>query len=96
MLFENFIKGVFFLCSMQKEIEKIELEVIERIYKLFLEKYSGNKSAFSRVSACRESTIRRIFRHEQGITLNLLLRMAKALDTTVSDLMDGLTIKNEE
>jgi hypothetical protein len=95
MWFKSFIKEVFFLCQMQKEIEKIELEVVERIYKLFLEKYSGNKSAFSRVSACRESTIRRIFRHEQGITINLLLRMAKALDTTVSDLMKDLYIEKE-
>ena len=58
---------------MQKQLEKIEIELAQRIYKLFLIKFDGNKSAFARASMCNETTIRRIFRNEQGITFNLLL-----------------------
>ena len=87
------MKYIIFLCLMQKEIEKIEIELTERIFKLFLEKYSGNKSAFSRACKCRETTIRRILRNEQGITINLLIRISSALDTTVSELFKDLHIK---
>jgi plasmid maintenance system antidote protein VapI len=81
---------------MEKATEKIELELTERIYKLFLEKYSGNKSAFARACKCRESTIRRILGNQQGITINLLIRISSALDTTVSELFKDLYIKKEK
>ena len=81
---------------MQKQLEKIEVEVIQKIYKLFLEKFDGNKSAFAKASECSETTIRRLFKNEQGITLNLLLRIAFALDTTVCDLLKDISIKKEE
>ena len=81
---------------MQKQLEKIEVEVIQKIYKLFLEKFDGNKSAFAKASECSETTIRRLFKNEQGITLNLLLRIAFALDTTVCDLLKDILIKKEE
>ena len=80
---------------MQKELEHIESELTKRIFDLFLVKYDGNKSEFARASQCRESTVRRIFKNEQGITINLLLRMALALDTNVSELLKGLEIKKE-
>lgn len=80
---------------MQKEIDKIEAQIIERIYKLFQEKYDGNKSAFAKSAECSETTIRRILRNKQGITINLLLRMTQALDTTVSDLMKDLKIQEK-
>jgi plasmid maintenance system antidote protein VapI len=79
-----------------KAIDKLEEEIVDRVYKLFLEKYSGNKSAFAKASKCTETTIRRILRKEQGITINLLIRMAKALDTTSSELLKDLYLKNEE
>ncbi len=79
---------------MQKEIDLIESQIIERVYQLFQEKYDGNKSAFAKSAQCSETTIRRVLRKEQGITINLLLRMADALDTTVSELMKDLRIQN--
>lgn len=86
---------VFFLCFMQKQLDKIEAELIERIYKLFMEKFDGNKSAFARASECKETTIRRILRKEQGITVNLLFRIANALQTPVTELLKGLNINKE-
>lgn len=85
---------LLFLCFM-KAIDKLEAEIVDRIYKLFLEKYAGNKSAFAKASNCTETTVRRILRKEQGITINLLIRMAKALDTTSSELLKDLYLKNE-
>jgi plasmid maintenance system antidote protein VapI len=81
---------------MQKEVEKIESELVDRIYKSFIVKYNGNKSAFSKASGCAETTIRRVLAKQQGITINLLVRMAYSLDTTVSDLMNGLQVPKEE
>ena len=80
---------------MQKELDKIESEIIERVYLLFQKKYDGNKSAFAKATECSETTIRRVLRKKQGITINLLLRIADALDTTVSDLMKDLKIQKK-
>lgn len=79
-----------------KDIEKLETKLVDRIYKLFLKKYDGNKSLFARDSSCTETTIRRILRNEQGITINLLIRMANALDTTSSELLKDLNLNKEE
>lgn len=78
---------------MQKELENIELELSTRIYKLYLEKFKDNKSAFARACNCKEATIRRIFRNEQGITANLLFRICFALDIKLSALVKDLEIK---
>lgn len=78
---------------MQKSIENIEAEVIDRIYKIFITKYNNNKSAFAKASGCSETTIRRVLRKEQGITINLLLRISLALDTSVSELFEDLNMK---
>ena len=58
-----------------KDVEILETQLVERIYKLFLKKYDGNKSSFARDSNCTETTIRRILKNQQGITVNLLIRM---------------------
>lgn len=81
---------------MQKQLEKIEIELAQRIYKLFMEKFDGNKSAFARASQCKETTIRRIFRNEQGITVNLLFRLANALEVSASDLLKDFTIEKKD
>lgn len=81
---------------MQKQLEKIEIELAKRIYKLFMEKFNGNKSAFARASECKETTIRRIFRYEQGITVNLLFRLANALEVNATDLLKDFTIEKED
>jgi transcriptional regulator with XRE-family HTH domain len=78
---------------MQKQLEKIEIELANRIFKLFIVKFDGNKSAFARAAQCQETTIRRIFRNQQGITFNLLLRLAFALEVPVSDLIKNLEVK---
>nr|WP_322626463.1 helix-turn-helix transcriptional regulator [uncultured Flavobacterium sp.] len=81
---------------MQSKLEQIEIELVKRIYNLFLKKYDGNKSEFARAAGCRESTIRRILRNEQGITINLLLRIAKALDVEVIQLLEGLSLTDKK
>lgn len=78
-----------------KDVEILETQLVERIYKLFLKKYDGNKSSFARDSNCTETTIRRILKNEQGITVNLLIRIANALETTSSELLKDLHIKDE-
>lgn len=80
---------------MQKQLEQIEIELVQRIYKLFLLKFNGNKSEFARASQCTETTIRRVFGNKQGITINLLLRMCIALDIEVDEIMRGLSIKTK-
>jgi transcriptional regulator with XRE-family HTH domain len=80
---------------MQKQLEQIEIEIVQRIYKLFLVKFNGNKSEFARASKCTETTIRRVLRNEQGITINLLLRLCVALEIEVSELFDELPLKNK-
>lgn len=80
---------------MQKQLEKIEAELVKRIHDLYIEKYNGNKTAFANASGCKETTIRRILRNQQGITINLLLRLANALDTPIDVLLEGLSIKKE-
>lgn len=81
---------------MQKQLEKIEVKLADRIFKLFMEKFDGNKSAFARASHCKETTIRRIFKYEQGITVNLLFRLANSLDVPVIELLKDLKIEKED
>lgn len=81
---------------MQNQLDKIEIELAQRIYKLFLDKFKGNKSALARTAQCDETTIRRIFRNEQGITINLLLRLAFALDTPINELLKDLDLQKTE
>ena len=71
---------------MQKSFEEIEAELVKRIYKLFLVKYQGNKSEFARISQCTETTVRRVFRNEQRMTLNLFLRFCTALDINIEQI----------
>lgn len=84
---------IFFLCEMQKELEQIEYELSQRIYRLYLERFDGNKSKFAEAAQCSETTIRRVLSNKQGITINLLIRMAKALETDVLGLLAGLSLK---
>ncbi|MDD3772952.1 MAG: helix-turn-helix transcriptional regulator [Weeksellaceae bacterium] len=71
---------------MQKSFEEIEAELVKRIYKSFLVKYQGNKSEFARISQCTETTVRRVFRNEQRMTLNLFLRFCTALDIKIEQI----------
>ncbi len=78
---------------MQKQLEEIKFELVERIYKLFLKKFDGNKLQFAKACNCDEKAIRKIFNHEQGITVNLLLKICRALSITPSELLDGIELK---
>lgn len=80
---------------MQKQLEKIEIELTQKIYKLFMVKFDGNKSAFAKAAQCNETTIRRILRNEQGITVNLLIRLAFALEVSITDLLKDFKIDKD-
>lgn len=60
-----------------------------------MEKYAGNKSQFAKAAGCNEKTLRLLFEHNQGMTLNLLFKLSFALDTTASELLAGLTLKTQ-
>ena len=79
---------------MQKQLQKIEVELNQRIYKLFLAKFDGNKSAFAKASNCAEGTVRRVFRNEQSITVIMLLKFCNALDIEASKVLEGLGLKD--
>jgi hypothetical protein len=80
---------------MQKQLEQNEIELSQRIYKHFLVKFDGNKSAFARASNCSEGAIRKVFQNKQSITFNLLLRFSFALEVNVSDLVKGLDLSSK-
>ena len=81
---------LYFLCSMQSKFEKIEAELVNRLYKEFIIKFDGNKSKFAKASLCSETTVRRVFRNEQRMTVDLLLRFSTALGIKASELFNPL------
>lgn len=80
---------------MQKELEEIKKEVTSRIHELFLEKFKGNKRHFADAVGCSDKTIRLLFDFGQGMTLNLLFKIANALETTPSDLLKDLQVNSK-
>lgn len=78
---------------MQQQLDRIKEEVTQRVHKLFMEKYAGNKLQFAKAAGCNEKTLRLLFEQGQGMTLNLLFKLAYALEVTPSDLLDGLALK---
>jgi DNA-binding Xre family transcriptional regulator len=75
---------------MQNYFEQIETELVNRLYKEFLIKFDGNKSKFAKASLCSETTVRRVFRNEQRMTVDLLIRFCIALEMKASDLLNHL------
>ena len=73
---------------MLNKYEQIEVELVNKIYKEFLIKYDGNKSRFAKASLCSETTVRRVFRNKQRMTLDLLLRFCDALNISIVQLFD--------
>lgn len=80
---------------MHNELDDLRKEVITRIYNQFQIKFGGNNRSFARAAKCDEKTIRLLWNHEKntGMTLNLLFKLAKALEMTPSKLLEGLEIK---
>ena len=77
-------------------MEQIEIELVKRIYKLFLSKFNGNKSEFAKAANCSETTVRRVFRNEQRMTVNLMLRFCFALKKDVIEIFEGIYILNKK
>ncbi|MBF2708336.1 XRE family transcriptional regulator [Flavobacterium soyangense] len=81
---------------MQSELDEIQLEITKRIYILFLEKFNGNKLAFAKAANCDEKTIRRLFDNKQGMTINLLFKLAFALKIKPSILLENLNLNDQD
>lgn len=56
-------------------------------------KFAGNKLQFAKAAGCDEKTLRLLFEQGQGMTLNLLFKLAYALEISPSELLDGLSLK---
>ena len=80
---------------MQKQLDIIKEIVTKRIYILFMNKYNGNKSRFAKDVGCDEKTIRLIFDHNQGISLNLFFKIAFALNVEPASLLKDLKLTDE-
>ncbi len=57
-----------------------------------MKKYEGNKSSFAKDIGCNEKTLRLLFDHNQGMTLNLFFKIANALDVEPVELIKNLKI----
>lgn len=78
---------------MQQQLDKIKVEVTRRVYNLFMEKFAGNKLQFAKAAGCDEKALRLLFEQNQGMTLNLLFKLAYALDVPASELLKDLALK---
>ena len=80
---------------MQKKLDRIEEEVIQKIFKLALEKFDGNNSLFARKSNCSEASIRRIYSGKQRMTFNMLLKLCEGLEVDIKELLKEINTVNE-
>lgn len=78
---------------MHNHFEQIEIKLVNKLYKIFIEKYDGNKSKFAKASKCSETTVRRVFSSKQRMTLDLFLRFCYALEINVQQIFNE--IENE-
>lgn len=83
-------------CPMQKQLDNIKTEVVQRIRIVFQRDFDGNNRKFAKEVGCDEKTIRFLFDHNQGMTLNLLFKIARAIKTSPSELLKGLEFKKED
>ena len=81
---------------MQKQLDKIKGEVIQRIHVVFIRDFDGNNRKFAKAVGCNEKTVRDLFANNHSMTLNLLLKIAKAIKVTPSQLLEGLEVKDED
>ena len=78
---------------MQIQLDEIKEKLVKRINILFQQQYNGNKLQFAKAVGCDEKTIRLIFDFNQGMTLNLFFKIAKALNIEPSELIKDLQLK---
>jgi hypothetical protein len=76
----------------QKQLDIIKESLTKKIYLLFLKKYNGNKSRFAKDVGCNEKTIRLLFDHNQGMSLNLFLKISFALQIQPSELLKDIKL----
>ncbi|RYG47509.1 MAG: XRE family transcriptional regulator [Chitinophagaceae bacterium] len=77
---------------MHKQFEALENDLSQKLYKVFLQKFEGNQSAFARASYCSETTVRRVFNNKQRMTLGLFLRFCYALQLDASEILKSVQI----
>jgi hypothetical protein len=75
---------------MQNSFEQIEIKLVNKIYKIFLLKFEGNKTKFAKASLCSETTVRRVFSSKQRMTLDLFLRFCHALEINVQQIFNEI------
>ena len=85
---------LFLFVVVQKTLDIIKESLTKKIYLIFLEKYNGNKSKFAKDVGCNEKTIRLLFDHNQGMSLNLFLKIAFALKIEPSELLKDIKLTN--
>ena len=56
-------------------------------------KFNGNKSKFAKDVSCNEKTICLVFDHNQGMRLNLFLKISFALQIGSSKLLKDIKVK---
>ena len=81
---------------MQKQLDRIKKEVVQRIYVIFERDFDGNNRKFAKAVGCNEKTVRDLFEDNHGMTLNLLLKISRAVRITPSQLLDGLEVTDED
>ncbi|WP_277014081.1 hypothetical protein [Flavobacterium lindanitolerans] len=81
---------------MQKQLDSIKKEVIQRIYVIFEKDFGGNNRKFARAVGCNEKTIRDLFADKHGMTLNLLFKITKAIKVSPSKLLEDLELNEED
>lgn len=79
----------------QKQLDNIKVEVTNRIYIRFQDKFEGNKSKFARAAGVHESSIRDLLNGGQGMTLNMLFKLCSALDVSPSEILSGLEVEKK-
>jgi len=85
---------------MEKEINRLKVEIAKRLFALHQSKFGGNNVQLAKASGCSESTIRNIFAKlndkdkGQDITLSMAFRLCNALGIKLSDLVEGLVLKD--
>ena len=85
---------------MEKEINRLKVEVTKRLFALHQSRFGGNNVHLAKAAGCTESTIRNIFAKlndkdkGQDITLGMAFRLCNALEIKLSDLVEGLDVKD--
>ncbi|WP_298156163.1 helix-turn-helix transcriptional regulator [Flavobacterium sp.] len=81
---------------MQKQLDEIKEIIAKRVQDSFEKDFEGSIRAFAKKAGCDEKTIRQLFSGDQGMTINLLFKISKAINVTPSKLLEDLELKSEK